>query len=343
LPNISSLIPNDKSRKLFGEILLSNYNDDFDNFLIYYISKYIPIAYLEGLQLIIKLLAESNLPNKPKKIFTSNAFFNNDQFQIYLAENQSSELIFAQHGGAVGMSEIMPGEDHQIKLANKYISWGWRDERKNIIPVGALSIIGKKLNHDKFGDLLYVTVPIRRFSFRIQSWPTGANQSDIFFNTQLSFINNLKSRIYDRTVIRINKNMDDTFGSNYIKKFKESLTNIRIDIQGKNIFKVLDQYRLVVYSYNSTGYLELMALNYPVIIMWDEKFFELRETSKNDFDELRKCGIMQDTPIDAANFVESVWDSVDLWWSSDLVQEAKNNFLKKYALKPNFFKLLRVI
>lgn len=345
LPNITQLKPCNKSRELFRDILssINNSDDEFIIFTLYYISKYIPISYLEGLQSIITSLADTNLPRSPKKIYTSNAFFNNDQFQIYLAENLLSEFIFAQHGGAVGMSAIMPGEDHQVKFASKYISWGWRDNRKNIIPIGALSIMGKKLNHNKFGDLLHVIVPIRRFSFRIQSWPTAANQSNIYFNMQHIFIKSLNLRIFDQTVIRINKNMDDVFGTNYINKFKENLPNIRIDIQGKNIFKELHKYRLVVYSYNSTGYLELMALNYPVIIMWDEAFFELRDSSKNDFDELRKCGIMHDSPIEAAKFIESVWHDIDLWWSSDLVQMAVSKFVNKYAKKPSFLKLLKVI
>ena len=79
-----------------------------------------------------------------------------------------------------------------------------------------------------------------------------------------------------------------------------------------------------------------MASNIPTIIFWDENYFELRESAKNDFEVLKKAKIFFSNPNEAAKHINEIWENVDLWWYNIDTVEAKKFFLNKYANKADF-------
>ena len=79
-----------------------------------------------------------------------------------------------------------------------------------------------------------------------------------------------------------------------------------------------------------------MASNIPTIIFWDENYFELRESAKNDFEVLKKAKIFFSNPNEAAKHINEIWENVDLWWYNIDTVEAKKIFLNKYANKADF-------
>ena len=66
--------------------------------------------------------------------------------------------------------------------------------------------------------------------------------------------------------------------------------------------KVLNQFiksisksRLVVYTYNSTGYLELMAANLPVLLYWSNNDNPVNTEAESYFEELKHAKIFHET------------------------------------------------
>ena len=50
---------------------------------------------------------------------------------------EGAKLIIGQHGGNFGMTPMAIHESHQIKISDKWLSWGWDDPKnKKIIPIG---------------------------------------------------------------------------------------------------------------------------------------------------------------------------------------------------------------
>ena len=43
-----------------------------------------------------------------------------------------TKLIYAQHGGAYGISEYSWPEEHEKQISDKYLSWGWNEDLKKI-------------------------------------------------------------------------------------------------------------------------------------------------------------------------------------------------------------------
>ena len=48
---------------------------------------------------------------------------------------------------------------------------------------------------------------------------------------------------------------------------------------------------MVIYTYNGTGYLELMASNYPVLLLWSNKDNPLNAETEIFFNELKEAKI----------------------------------------------------
>ena len=124
----------------------------FENCLKALIPLQIPVAFLEGYKLLNKQVQSLPWPKSPKLIFTSNALWHDTVSMIYTAENveRGSKLIYGQHGG-YALPKFMWGEQHEIKISDKYLTWGWTEKNNsNVIPVGILKPINKyKLSKNK--------------------------------------------------------------------------------------------------------------------------------------------------------------------------------------------------
>jgi putative transferase (TIGR04331 family) len=119
--------------------------NSFDKVVRQMIPLHIPTAYLEGYKTLTERVDRLPWPSRPKAIFTSNAYSADDLFKAWAAKNTELEvpLIIGQHGGHFGMSPFSFHEDHQIEVADKWLSWGWSDtSRPKILPVGMLKNFG---------------------------------------------------------------------------------------------------------------------------------------------------------------------------------------------------------
>lgn len=104
-----------------------------------------------------------------------------------------------------------------------------------------------------------------------------------------------------------------------------------IDHKKNNLKKLISKSRLVVFAYDSTGILELLTLNIPILAFWQNEYDYLIEEAKPFYTELVKAGVFHFSPITAAVKVNQIWNNVDNWWSSTLVQEARLNFCSNYS------------
>jgi putative transferase (TIGR04331 family) len=308
--------------------------DSFQVFLARMAVRQIPTVYLEGYSALMRQVAELRWPSNPRCIFTSNAFQFDEVFQAWAAEKteSGSKLVIGQHGGAFGVGRNVSGEDHQVEIADRFLTWGWRDDRKSIWPCLALTNLGRPLGPCRSdGSLLLVTVPIRMMSFRCNSWAVGANQSQAFLADQLSFARELAAPVRDRLVLRIHKRTDDKVRSAFIPQWRAAFPGVEVDPSVTPIGSRILQCRLFASTYNSTGFLEALAHNIPTVIFWNPEHWALRDSAIPYFQLLADAGIFFEKPDLAALHINSIWDDVDAWWTSAVVQNARRTFCEVYV------------
>jgi putative transferase (TIGR04331 family) len=88
---------------------------------------------------------------------------------------------------------------------------------------------------------------------------------------------------------------------------------------------------LLVATYNATTYLETFSANYPTLLFWDFKFWELNDQAKPYFKNLYEAGILHYSPESLVNKLEEVYKDPMSWWMQKEVQLAKDEFCSKFA------------
>ena len=88
---------------------------------------------------------------------------------------------------------------------------------------------------------------------------------------------------------------------------------------------------LVIADQNQTTFLETFAANIPTLLFWNPHHWELRDSAQPYYDELKRTGILHDTPESAANKINEIYPNPVGWWAKPDIQEAKNSFCNKFA------------
>lgn len=335
-PCLERTEPNAERRQQF--VVPGEGGDDFSRFVCAMLPEQIPTVYLEGYGHLAEIAADLPWPTAPKVIFTSNSFQFDEVFQAWAAAKTEigAPLVIGQHGGFYGVGKWIVGEDHQVAISDRFLTWGWDDDRPATYPLFALTNVNKAGGTWKpDGHLLLVTVSIRVYSFKCHSMPVGPNQSEEFVSDQLRFAECLSGGIRDALIVRIHKQTDEKLKSAYVLRWTRAYPDVTLDFSAGPIEPLIRHSRLFVYTYNSTGFLETLGRNIPTIVFWNPRHWELRAGAQPYFYRLRKAGIFHETPESAAAQVEKVWDNVGAWWNRADVQEARRYFCERFVRMPD--------
>ena len=138
----------DKSNLRYENNLKHPKNDIFNEFISDHIISNIPLSFIEGFKLVEKKVNQKGWPTEPKTIFTSHALLQKTLPSFYTAQKKelyNTKLIHGQHGGAFGQLSYMWHEEHEKKISDKYLNWGWEQNTKSI-PVGRIKPINEITN-----------------------------------------------------------------------------------------------------------------------------------------------------------------------------------------------------
>lgn len=308
--------------------------DSFYNILKDLIPKHIPTSYLEGYLDLNNKIQGLNWPKNPKVIFTSNAYSHDDIFKAWAAlkTDRGFPLIIGQHGGNFGMTPYSFYEQHQIEIADFFISWGWTIKNNTkIIPIGNFMSSSNIVSYDRKGSALMVEMTVPRYSYHIYSIPI-ASQWLYYFQDQCKFYDTLTEDLKSQLNLRLYRS---DYGWDQELLWNDKFPNINIDNGSQNIRKLINKSRLYISTYNATTYLETLNWNIPTIIFWNENFWEINDDVKPYFDLLRSVGIFHDTPESAAHKMIEIWDDIDDWWKNENLQSAREKFCKRFSKIPD--------
>jgi len=317
-------------REKFSKIFVSS--DQFECLLARLIPLFMPKSYIEDF-LKLRRNALNTLPKNPKSIFTANAYLADEVFKIWAAEktSQGIPLIIGQHGGNFGMVYLHQSEEHQVKIADNFASWGWEDKMKDkIISLPSFQLSGRApINPNFNGSILHVLSSLPRYFYQYYSMPVSG-QFLLYIKSQIKFLNKLEIKYLDNVIIRL-----DASASSRAWDIPKALAfggfSKYIDTSNDSILALLSKSRLCVCTHNATVFLETLALNFPTVIFWEPSHNEMRTDATPFFDILVEAGILFYTPEAAAKKVNIIEHNVEEWWFSEQVQSARQQFCQRYA------------
>jgi putative transferase (TIGR04331 family) len=314
-------------------------NSEFEKLIYKLIPKQIPKAYIEDYEALSKSVRSSNLPAKPDKIVTSYIHFN-EYIKLYIAEKsiKGAELIISQHGGGYGSYKWFFNQYHELKISDKFMSWGWNDSNKKIIPLGMMKrndFKYRKQHTQNNFSLILNSLP--RYSYKNASEPQ-TKFFNSYINDQIEFINALDDVLRNKLIV---KTYNKDYGWGIENRLKSSFPklNISSNIRLKDISK---KSRIIVSTFNSTTLLETISSDIPTIFFWNPSLHELSNFSEAHYEILFQVKVFHKNPISAANHIRNIWKDVDLWWCSNEVRNAILEFSTIYCspstFKKNIFK-----
>lgn len=309
-------------------------DDSFNAIARQLIPLHIPTTYLEGYEQLVTVPDLLAWPKKPKAIFTSNAYLADEIFKTWVAEKTESgvTLVIGQHGGHFGMNPFAFHEEHQITIADKWLSWGWSDQAKpQITPIGNFKNIGRTVEYDPKGGALMVEMSIPRYSYHLYATPISRQWLD-YLSDQKRFLQCLPCKLREQVLIRLYQN---DYGWDQTARWKDEMPEMQLDRGRQNIHKLIKLSRLYISTYNATTYLESLSSNIPTIIFWNSNHWELKKEVVPFFELLKSVGVFHETPESAAQQMIKVWDDVAAWWESDEVQNNRKIFCHQFARMPD--------
>ena len=309
---------------------------NFEAFARSIIPKQIPTIYLEGYNILNKKIFLLPWPSRPKIIFTSNSYRSNDLFKLYSAKKteDGASLVIGQHGGGIGTHLFAFYEKHQFDICDLYLSWGWSDNSKpHIKPIGIFLEKKKfKINCESKTSIALIALRQNRQINHIYSSAIASQLLD-YFDDQCKFIDNLDDQIKNNLILRLPLIKENYSPS--AERYMTRFSDISIDNGSLDINKLFKKCKLCVSTYNSTAFLQSIAMNIPTIIFWNPNHWELKEPAKTHFNRLKEVGVFHETPESAARYINMIWQDIDSWWNNEAVKKTIIEFKNYYCRSPD--------
>ncbi len=337
IPRIS-LLPN-KNLLNFGRIKIKERkiklkiepNDKFEIFLSDMINMLIPSSFVEDFKIINEHVAKY-MPGYSKNVVTSNAQINHKLFTFWLAKNRDKidNLTILQNGGNVGSALIQAQEYHDIAIADKYISWGWGNNKKNIKSLGSSKIIKIKKKYKNYSDvnkseILFVITNGPKYNYTLISQAHGPQFIDEL-NKIIQIYKLIQPKLKKYLSLRLNPK---DFGWHMKKKIKASLPQLTLDSE-KDFYKSIINKKLLIFNYNGTSFLEALSLKIPTLLLFDKNIWHIKNNEIQYFNLLKNVGILHDNPNDITKFINNNLNDLDKWWNGLELQSNVNLFCKNY-------------
>jgi len=243
---------------------------------------------------------------------------------------KNKKLFIGQHGGNLGACLWSQREDHQIEVSDKYLSWGWTDERyNNIKPMSASKLlkVKNKIDSNISGDILSVLPSFPRYFYCSFSMPISGQFLDCI-DGQIELTKLLSTKSLKQYKIRLDS---PDFGWDTLKRFDDNGLIGNIDMKNIKLIDRIKESKLCVIPHNATVFLETFTVNFPTLLFWNPNLYEVRESAQPYYDLLHQVGILHYSAESASKIINEIYKNPMKWWMQENIQSAKDKFCENYA------------
>lgn len=274
-------------------------------------------------------------PRPPRAAVTSVGWLLDERFKFLAARTVSSggRLAIAQHGGAYGMFAVLHNERHERAIADEYWTWGWTEPSSAAAPARVRPLPNPRLSRPAVrrpGDgWLLVTHAIPRFGYtfyfcNVPVWPRYPD----YLAQRERFVAALPDAERARMSVRLPV---EDFGWDMSARLELRWPGLGFEAAREPLPERIARARLVVVDHPQTSWLECLASGVPTLLFWDPVLWRMRPSALGVFDDLRKAGILCDTPEEGARRAAEVLKDPEAWWDGAEVQGAVARFRAGWA------------
>jgi putative transferase (TIGR04331 family) len=288
----------------------------------------IPTDLWEGLGETLQRSYEAGLPLRPKVIFTSNAFFYDDEFKVHTAASISDCVyMVGQHGNNHGVSriaEILP----EFNTSDYFLTWGWTSSDSKTHPFGQIK---PRVRAGIPKRIKGVTLFLRDESLHLLDIDMhGPN--DRYFDQVVSLCQKLDS-LQIQTTIKVHPSTP-VFRIEALRRAFEFLSKVKFSKNLESIPTLLRAGEGIVFTYDSTGMLEMGTARIPFFCFAPDGLELVRSDYVANYKNLREAGLLSEEASEAANLIVK-WINASSQ-AKKLQLEGVRNFVEGIAFYPKF-------
>ena len=302
----------------------------FERFARALLGEVLPTCFLEGYLPLLSAVDALPWPAKPKFIYTSSSFDTDEGFKIWTATKVAQGIPYftGQHGAGYGSHLYLQTKySPELTTSDAFLTWGWTYGTSKTVPAFIFNSPNpKRRRRICDGGLLLVEASMLN---QITHWD-NYYEFGLYQEDQFCFAATLPDTIRGQLTVRLHGS-HRKFEWADAQRWQEHDPDIIIDTGVNLIGRQIEKSRLIVYAYDSTGILECLSLNIPVLCFWRGGLSHLSEEAQTHYRRLIDAGILLSGPKAAARRVAEIWDNIDSWWSSREVQAARAAFCEQFA------------
>ena len=307
-------------------------NKGIENIIKVLLPDYIPEIFLESFDNLRKTVDNSNLPKERKTIFAANGLYKDEVFKMWTANQieKKGKLLCGQHGGTYGISFFSYAENHEKKICDKFLTWGWSEKNKRTLPASAFKILNsKKSKRVDFDKILLVLNRNGRYLIVNQSERIDSETANEYTNFIFDFLNKLPKKILKKTFIKLYPN-DNEYSNSIGDILKNKYKDLNF-IESGDLKGIINNFKLIILTNNNTSFLETIGVNKPCILLVNKKISFLRSSAFKYYKRLSKVKIFHNSIDSCIGHIKKNLDELYEWWDSTAVENVKQEFCNKYA------------
>jgi putative transferase (TIGR04331 family) len=310
---------------------LGSADDEFERLARAYLADYLPRCFLEGYGDLQAMAASLPWPSRPRFIFTSNNFDSDELFKVWTAGKVTAGTPYfvGQHGAGYGTHHYFQTRYAPEHAASDcFLTWGWSNEDPRNVPAYLLKTAGMKPPPLAAGaSRLLLVAPV--VPNQVTHWDSvhefGCNQQ-----FQFRMVQALPGEIRSQVLVRLHHGAAQKTWQD-VQRWKDAVPDVPVDNGVVPLEKQLDQVRLALFAYDSTGMLEFFALDRPAMSMWYGGLDHLLPEARDAYQQLIEAGLVHLDPESAATCIAKHWVDIRSWWDGAQVKAARENFCRRYA------------
>jgi putative transferase (TIGR04331 family) len=327
--------------------LFNKISDKFVNFINFSLEWNFPRIFLENCFKLEDIYDKLNWPKKPKYIYSETAHNFDEVYKIYLAKKRlmGSKIAFFQHGyGGFFDNNNYFNIFYEKKICDKYFAWGSNLKEKKVVNISIHYLNKDKKYSYNFNAKKGVLIELYDFNEVPQRTPNGYLSS---YNRKINTINMINGLF-----INLNDNIKKVINFKILnqsnKKLIEESIKSKISVAKflnteKRSYNLLNKFNLQIHFFLGTGFFESMHLNFPVILIYDEKFLDKLDLNfKKMIQSLIDVNIVFKDSMTASQFINNNYYSIKKWWLNKKLQSIRDQFVEKYCDSGlDFFKKIK--
>lgn len=249
---------------------------------------------------------------------------------VAMAWQRGERLVGVQHGGTYGTHRAMMHAAETEYRYHGFLTWGWRAQEDCagcFIPVPSVQLSAIAGRHREAEERLILVGNSMVVHGTRLGWLPKPRHYLSYRRAKLAFLGGLEESVRGRAAYRpYRRNVTVLQDDEFVRDAYPDLPLVEGDLD-----RALLRCRLAVIDHPITTILTVMAGNVPSIFYWEPDAWPLARQAQPVFDELRRVGILHDSPEAAAAQVNAVWADVAGWWARPEIQAARRRFIRDYA------------